>query len=230
MASSHKAVWGQGDMSTALPVPENCAECRLGTLVTPCRADDIRRLDPRGPEVRPYRTQVVQGLGPIPCPVLLLGEAPGFHEDRNGVPFWPDAPAGRILARNMARAELERWHPDAIGLEQQAAWVFIDNLVHCRPEDNKIDKFPDAVERCRELYLAPLLARVQPKVVVAMGVTASQFWFGNVRNASRTLEGGVVVISTAHPSSIARGNVPAEARLEQALRRAKEIGYGLTKS
>ena len=233
------------DVRSYRPEPD-CRECRLGSLTVPCSSEDVRRLlsvdsESAPTPVKPYRNSVVLGEGPVPCPVMLIGEAPGYHEDREGKPFRPQAPAGRVLQQCLEEVGLCRFLPERcsrhggyvlFGRDSSGSIVnitcspvYITNVVKCRPLDNKLDKFPDAVEVCRERFLFPEVKVVKPKVIVALGATAAVYWFGSARNASRVLADGTTVIHAPHPSSIARGNVDGRARLLYALREAKEIGY-----
>lgn len=205
--------------------PVNCAKCRLGTLTIPCAEDDVRRILWSTSPARLHRTQVVPGLGPIPCPIMLIGEAPGFYEDREGEPFWPMAPAGRILQAAL----------DEVGLRRDG--VYLSNTVKCKPVDNKIDRFPDAIETCRAEYLWPEVEAVRPKVIVCLGKVAAQPFFGSQPSLAlrmirapdwftgiRVVEPwNMLVIHAPHPSNIARGNKDARPKLVEALRIAKEV-------
>lgn len=249
---------------------DNCAACRLGTETIDCAASDVRRLSDEGRyggrPVRLHRNNVVQGLGPVPCPVMLVGEAPGFQEDRDGYPFNPAAPAGRVLQGALDEVGLYRWTrtiDDAIeemalsakakanvytGYANFVPYVYETNIVKCRPPNNKIDKFPDAVETCRSLYLLREIAVVQPKVIVCLGKVAASYWFGAQPSLSfREVEvfggfepspvheiGGAamvmvmrrtLLIHAPHPSNIARGAKENRPKLVEALRVAKEVGY-----
>ena len=257
-------------MRTDLPTAEtfhpahDCALCRLGTLTIPCTAGDVRRLvevkvidegggryhqevDPDGSPRRLHRTNVVQGEGPIPCPVMLIGEAPGFHEDREGLPFRPTAAAGRVLKRALDNVGLLWPHggyPDyTIYEDADDIWnlcsahnplVYVTNVLKCRPENNKIDRFPDAVEVCRSTFLGPEIEAVQPRVVVCLGKVAALPWFGKqsalaFRQVDDSSQGGrsIMFIHAPHPSHIARGATGAMEKLVEALRVAKEVGYAL---
>lgn len=239
------------------PAPD-CAKCRLGTVTVPCRPDDVRRLTetvdsmtlygisggwiegvPVEPPVKLHRNQVVQGDGPVPCPVMLIGEAPGFHEDREGRGFQENAPAGRVLAEAMQAVSLARVlrSPVSDNLYSPEFPVYVTNIVKCRPPDNKLDRYPDAVETCRSEFLLAEIEAVQPKVVVCLGKVAAQHWFGSqpalalrqVVIKSTWMDDEVnwapLFIHAPHPSYIARGNVEAKGKLLEALRVAKEVGY-----
>lgn len=238
---------GQGVDGQAWRPRSDCSDCRIATLTQACPAGDVRgwqilSASENEKWARPYRTQVVQSEGPVPCPLVLVGEAPGQQEDRDGIPFNPAAPAGRELRKAMADVGLFRWS-DVLAREamrengdrdydpHQFYVAYLTNLLHCRPLDNKIDAFPDAVEVCRDKYLLPELAQLRPKAIVALGRVPAAYWFGKVGGAYRQLPddgrpgSGAVVLHAPHPSSVARGNKPAYERLVKVLREAKVIAY-----
>src|SRR3989339_1152614 len=70
------------------------------------------------------RTKVVFGNGPVPCNIMLIGEAPGADEDIQGLPFI--GRAGQLLTQILASVDIKR--PDDI---------YIANTVKCRPPENR---------------------------------------------------------------------------------------------
>ncbi len=84
---------------------------------------------------------------------MIVGEAPGFNEDRQGEPFV--GAAGKLLDTLLARISLSR------------ADVYITNVLKCRPPMNR-DPMPNEVESCSP-YLKEQLALVKPKVVLILG-------------------------------------------------------------
>ena len=79
------------------------------------------------------RTQVVVGSGDPDAELMFVGEAPGFHEDRQGVPFVGQA--GKLLEGLL----------EEIGLSREQ--VYIANVLKCRPPGNR-DPQPDEIEAC----------------------------------------------------------------------------------
>src|SRR5919106_6604781 len=79
------------------------------------------------------RTQVVFGAGHPDADLMFVGEAPGFHEDQQGIPFVGQA--GKLLERLLA----------GIGLTR--ADVYVANVLKCRPPGNR-DPQPDEIEAC----------------------------------------------------------------------------------
>jgi uracil-DNA glycosylase family 4 len=95
---------------------------------------------------------------------MLVGEAPGEQEDRQGEPFV--GPAGQLLDRMLRAVGLSR--ADAPP-EQQ---VFIANVIKCRPPGNRNPQ-PEEVAQC-EPFLQRQVQLVQPRVILAMGRFAVQ--------------------------------------------------------
>ncbi len=120
------------------------------------------------------------GVGPCPADILIVGEAPGFNEDRQGEPFV--GAAGKLLDTLLARIGLSR------------ADVYITNVLKCRPPMNR-DPMPNEAEACSP-YLKRQLELVQPKVVLILG-----------RHALERLMPGQGSISRIHGSLVKRGDI-----------------------
>lgn len=108
------------------------------------------------------RTHVVFGEGDPDADLMLVGEAPGFHEDRQGVPFV--GAAGTLLDRLLASIGLARGD------------VYVANVLKCRPPGNR-DPMPDEIEAC-EGYLFRQIALVRPVVVATLGNFATRVLSG----------------------------------------------------
>ncbi|MGR8999092.1 MAG: uracil-DNA glycosylase [Gammaproteobacteria bacterium] len=104
------------------------------------------------------RTQTVFGSGNKQADWMLVGEAPGQHEDEQGLPFVGNA---GLLLTEMLRA---------IGLTREE--VFITNILKCRPPNNR-DPHSNEVESCNA-YLQRQLKLIQPKIILAIGRIAAQ--------------------------------------------------------
>ena len=117
------------------------------------------------------RTQVVFGEGPLNAELFVVGEAPGFNEDKEGKPF--RGAAGMLLDRLFS----------SMGLDRER--VYMTTLNKCRPPGSppRLPK-PSEVSACRP-YLVAQLAAVDPKVVVAMGDLASRVLTGRKEAVSR---------------------------------------------
>ena len=99
------------------------------------------------------RTNAVPGEGAPDAEIMLIGEGPGFHEDRQGRPFV--GPAGKFLEELLA----------SIGLERKQ--VFIANMVKCRPPQNR-DPLPEELSACSK-YLERQIELVDPLLLVTLG-------------------------------------------------------------
>jgi uracil-DNA glycosylase len=140
------------------------------------------------------RTNVVWADGNLDSDLLFIGEAPGFHEDQQGLPFV--GAAGQLLDRLLGEIGLDR---------TQAAIV---NVVKCRPPGNR-DPLPDEIETCRP-YLEAQLAHMKPKVIVTLGNFATKYILetpiGITRaRGHRYTRRGATVIPTFHPAAALRG-------------------------
>ena len=136
------------------------------------------------------RTQVVFGQGDPHADLMFVGEAPGFHEDRQGVPFV--GPSGQLLNRLL----------EGIGLRRED--VYIANTVKSRPPQNR-DPQPDEIAACRP-WLDAQIRLVDPKVVVTLGNFAAKTLLETTTGITR-LRGqaypfqGRVLLPTFHPAA-----------------------------
>ena len=115
------------------------------------------------------RTQVVFGVGNPHADLMFVGEAPGFHEDKQGVPFVGQA--GKLLDKLLG----------GIGLERSE--VYIANVLKCRPPGNR-DPQPDEIESC-EPHLFRQIELIQPRVVATLGNFATKLLSGKPTGITR---------------------------------------------
>ena len=115
------------------------------------------------------RTQVVFGVGNPDSELMFVGEAPGFHEDKQGYPFVGQA--GKLLDKLLA----------GIGLTR--ADVYIANVLKCRPPGNR-DPMPDEIEQC-EGYLFRQIEAIEPKLVATLGNFATKLLSGKQLGITR---------------------------------------------
>jgi uracil-DNA glycosylase family 4 len=115
------------------------------------------------------RTQVVFGVGDPSADLMFVGEAPGFHEDKQGFPFVGQA--GKLLDNLLA----------GIGLERSN--VYIANVIKCRPPGNR-DPMPDEIEAC-EGHLFRQISLIEPKVVATLGNFATKLLSGKPLGITR---------------------------------------------
>ncbi|WP_017922057.1 uracil-DNA glycosylase, partial [Burkholderia gladioli] len=140
------------------------------------------------------RTQTVFGVGDREADWMLVGEAPGENEDKQGEPFVGQA--GKLLDSMLHALSLERSNN-----------VYIANVIKCRPPGNRNPE-PDEVARC-EPYLQRQVALVKPKLIVALGRFAAQTLLksdgsiASMRGRVHQYE-GVPVIVSYHPAYLLR--------------------------
>ena len=209
---------------TALgPRPEGVADMdwpQLEATVAACRACGLCA----------GRTQTVFGVGARSADWMVIGEAPGENEDRQGQPFVGQA--GKLLDAMLAAIGLSRQvedtpesvaasaHPaGAEGQKVLKRGVYIANVLKCRPPGNRNPQ-PDEIAQC-EPYLRRQVALVQPKVILAMGRFAVQSLLqttepiGRLRGRVHQYQ-GVPVIVTYHPAYLLRA-LPEKAKAWQDL-------------
>ncbi|QCX48469.1 uracil-DNA glycosylase [Ralstonia pseudosolanacearum] len=161
------------------------------------------------------RTQTVFGVGDCQADWMLIGEAPGEQEDRQGEPFVGQA--GKLLD-SMLRA---------IGLSRETG-VFIANVLKCRPPGNR-DPEPDEVAMC-DPYLKRQIALIKPRVIIVLGRFAAQSLLqtqtpvGKLRGKVHEVD-GVPVVVTYHPAYLLR-TLTDKARAWEDLCLARKIYTG----
>jgi len=161
--------------------------------------------------------------------VLLVGEALGAHEEADGLPFRPYAPAGHVLERAIRSIGHTR--------EQYAIW----NCVACKPPENELVGKPweiEAIQHCK-VHFRRIMKRYQPKVILALGGTAIRTLTGLTGKllTVEMLQGfriqaieyeNVWVICSWHPSYIAHGQWEVFPVLRRALllaTKTAKLGY-----
>ena len=161
------------------------------------------------------RTQAVFADGSPEADIMFIGEGPGYHEDREGLPFV--GKAGMLLNRLLGEVGLDRRD------------VYIANVVKCRPPNNR-DPRPDEIEACKH-FLVEQLRLVDPAVVMTMGNFATKLLLKTSVGITRTRGQvypwwGRVVIPTFHPAAALRSGPTMEATIkadfELAARTARE--------
>ncbi|HEV7164776.1 MAG: uracil-DNA glycosylase family protein [Gammaproteobacteria bacterium] len=144
-------------------------------------------------------TQTVFGVGDESARWLVIGEAPGADEDKQGEPFV--GRAGQLLNSMLM----------AIGLKREQ--VYIANVLKCRPPGNR-DPKPEEAELCRP-FLERQIALIQPSIILAVGRIAAQnllhtdTTIGRLRGTVHRL-GSIPVVVTYHPAYLLRS--PTEKR------------------
>jgi uracil-DNA glycosylase family 4 len=141
------------------------------------------------------RTQVVYSAGTARYPLMFVGEAPGFHEDQQGVPFV--GRAGQLLTDIIT----------AMGFRRED--IYIANVLKCRPPENR-DPLPHEIEACWP-WLEEQIELVRPRVLCTVGKYSAQLLTGaGPRATIGSMRGkvyrykGLPVVPTYHPAFLLR--------------------------
>jgi DNA polymerase len=147
------------------------------------------------------RNRTVFGCGDRAAEWMVVGEAPGAEEDRQGEPFV--GAAGQLLTAMLRAA--------GFGREQ----VFIANTLKCRPPRNRDPQVAE-LAACRP-YLERQIALVKPRLLLVVGRVAAQALLGvdspmaRLRGRVQRLPGSdVPLVATYHPAYLLRS--PGEKR------------------
>ena len=151
--------------------------------------------DCRACTLRAGCSQTVFGVGSTQADLLVIGEAPGADEDRQGEPFV--GRAGQLLNAMLL----------AMGFKREA--VFIANIVKCRPPENRDPKAEEALQ-C-EAYLLRQIELIQPRMILAVGRIAAQnllktdITVGKLRGRVHAFgERRIPLVVTYHPAYLLR--------------------------
>ncbi len=156
------------------------------------------------------RTNAVPGEGPENAEIMFIGEAPGFHEDRQGRPFV--GAAGQYLDDLLKMMGMDRNK------------VYITNVVKCRPPQNR-DPLPHEMEACRP-YLDCQIELIKPKVIITISRFAMARWFPDKKiseiHGRAKRFGDLVVVPMYHPAA-ALHQPALKATLEADFKRIPQI-------
>jgi DNA polymerase len=184
------------DMNTLTPSPSERLPADLDWDALEQRVSACTLCD----ELVANRTQTVFGVGNRNADWLIIGEAPGADEERQGEPFV--GRAGQLLNAMLY----------ALGLSREQ--VYIANILKCRPPNNR-DPKPEEAAACAS-YLQRQIALVKPKVILAVGRIAAQSLLqseapiGKLRGQVHQHMSGVPLVVTYHPAYLLRS--PLEKR------------------
>ena len=143
--------------------------------------------------------QTVFGSGPATARLMFIGEAPGQHEDQQGVPFV--GPAGRLFDQALQQAGIER------------AEIYVTNVVKHRPwidlNGRKKNRQPkqSEINACRP-WLEQQLQIIEPDIIVCVGALAARQMLGKdfklTQQRGQWFEGpnGAAVLPTIHPAYV----------------------------
>jgi DNA polymerase len=148
------------------------------------------------------RNQAVPGVGTALSGIVFVGEAPGADEDRLGEPFV--GRGGQLLDRIIKAMDDAPLIP-GVPLNRQT--VFIGNVLHCRPPENRVP-LPHEVEQSSP-FLHRQLDALRPRIVCCLGKTAGEHLLGakttlaSMRNQVHRFHGAKLIV-TYHPAAVLR--------------------------
>lgn len=139
------------------------------------------------------RTKFVFGTGNPMADVMLVGEAPGAEEDKQGEPFV--GRAGKLLTDILRAINFTREE------------VYIANILKCRPPNNR-DPLPSEVEKCRP-HLLKQIDLIKPKMILCLGRVAAIELLGKKLTLTKLRDevyelNGIKVMATYHPAALLR--------------------------
>lgn len=165
------------------------------------------------PEPAANRSRTVFGVGDRRARWMIIGEAPGAEEDRQGEPFV--GRAGKLLNAMLA----------AVGLRREE--VYIANILKCRPPGNR-DPRPEEAQACRP-FLLRQIELVSPRLLLVVGRIAAHnllhtdLPLGRLRGRlHRHEDSGLPVVVTYHPAYLLR-NPADKAKAWQDLKFARRL-------
>jgi uracil-DNA glycosylase family 4 len=159
------------------------------------------------------RTKLVFGSGNPEAELMFVGEAPGFDEDREGLPFV--GAAGQLLTKIIQAMKLTREK------------VYIANCLKCRPPNNR-NPLPTEVATCNPI-LKKQIEIIRPKIICALGKFAAQTLLNSEEPISRLRGrffdlGGTRVLPTFHPAYLLRNPDDKKLVWEDMRKIMKELG------
>ncbi len=148
------------------------------------------------------RTNVVVGHGPVPCNLMIIGEAPGEQEDLQGLPFI--GKSGQMLTKIL----------ESVGINRETD-AYIANTVKCRPPQNRTPLAAE-MDACKP-YLIRQIQLVQPKVMILLGSPALKTILEEMTAISQVrgkwyqasvnyMEAPLYIIPMFHPSYLLRNH------------------------
>ncbi len=115
------------------------------------------------------RKNVVFGMGNPDAKIMFVGEAPGYYEDIEGIPFVGQA--GKLLDKLLREINLSRDE------------IYIANVMKCRPPKNR-DPLPQEIEACKP-YLLKQIEIIQPSLICTLGRFAFHTLYGQKLSISK---------------------------------------------
>ncbi len=159
------------------------------------------------------RTKLVFGAGNPDAELMFVGEAPGFDEDKQGLPFV--GAAGQLLTKMIEAMKLTREK------------VYIANCLKCRPPGNR-NPLPTEIATCNPILMRQIEV-IRPRVICALGKFAAQTVLQNEEPISRMRgrfhdKHGALVMPTFHPAYLLRNPADKKLAWEDLQKIMKELG------
>jgi uracil-DNA glycosylase len=141
------------------------------------------------------RDKFVFGAGNSNADLMIIGEAPGAEEDKQGIPFV--GKAGKLLNDILKAIDFTRED------------VFIANILKCRPPNNR-DPLPSERDLCKP-YLYKQIDLINPKVILLLGKVAANVLLKNNESLTKMRGGeheinGIKTMVTYHPAALLRNH------------------------
>lgn len=151
----------------------------------------IKILDCKQCDLCLSRKQIVNGTGNTASNIMLVGESPGYHEDKNGEPF--KGKTGILLDYYLDLANLPRNS------------IYLTNVIKCYSKSNRAPKIVE-IERCKQ-YLRREILFIKPKIIVALGAVAASLLVPNFTKINDfrlrpVVSSKTLIITTYHPTYI----------------------------
>jgi uracil-DNA glycosylase len=137
------------------------------------------------------RKNIVNGKGSTDASIIFIGEAPGYYEDKQGIPFVGNS--GKLLDYYLELANLT--------LDK----IYITNIVKCRPPENRMPTIKE-INKCK-YYFAREYLFIKPSLIVCLGAVASSILIPEFTKISDfrmnpVLSNNTLLLATYHPSYI----------------------------
>jgi len=139
------------------------------------------------------RNKFVFGSGNPNADVMIIGEAPGADEDKQGKPFV--GRAGQLLTDILKAINFDRDE------------VYIANILKCRPHNNR-NPLPEEMNECTP-YLYKQIEMIKPKIILCLGLVAANYLVDDKLSLTKMRSNvyeinGIKTMVTYHPAALLR--------------------------
>lgn len=168
-------------------------------------------------EFHETRSQIVFADGDATCEIMLIGEAPGYNEDKDGIPF--TGKAGQLLNKILAAAGFERKQ------------VYLCNTNKCWPGQGNPTPNERQIKACFQ-YLERQIDILTPRLIIAagnpacysLGLLKHPSGITKIRGREYTFK-GIPVIATLHPAALLRGFGKTQTEIEWDIKLKKKDAW-----